>query len=507
MILVTGATGLVGKAVVKALLGAGQPVVAAVRQLPGQHDMHNSSLRWAVVGSINNQTKWCLPLWGVDTVLHCAARTHVMREHAVDALALYREVNVEGTLNFAQQAAEAGVRRFVFISSIKVNGEANLPGQPFTEECDLAPQDAYSQSKAEAERALLALAAQTGMELVIVRPPLVYGPGVKGNFEDLAKAVRYGLPLPLGAVHNKRSLVALDNLVSLVLLCADRIRSPLAANQIFVVADGLDVSTTMLLRKMAQTAGRPSRLLPVPVGLLRAAARLLGKRAHADRLLNNLQVNASKARTLLGWRPVVTMDEQLAKMLTMPTACSRPLLRLLDVALSAVGLLALFPLLLLVCLVSWFDIGSPLFIQARVGRHQRPFMLIKFRTMLPETPHMASHLVGDESITRWGALLRRTKLDELPQLWNVLLGNMSLVGPRPCLLNQQELIQARAARGVYALRPGITGFAQVKGIDMSAPELLAQTDARMLRELNLCSYFKYIFFTIFGNRWGGGALK
>lgn len=200
----------------------------------------------------------------------------------------------------------------MFISSIGVNGSQST--KPFTEACTPQPNDAYAVSKLEAELALLDLASETGMEVVIIRPPLVYGPSAPGNFGSLVRALQRGLPLPLGALHNQRSLVALDNLVSLVLLCADRDRSPEAANQVFVVADGEDVSTTTLLRKVAQAAGRPSRLLPVPAWLLRAGASLLGKRAVADRLLGNLQVDATKARTLLGWRPVVTMDEQLAKM-------------------------------------------------------------------------------------------------------------------------------------------------------------------------------------------------
>lgn len=317
MILVTGSTGFVGQAVVQGVLAADMSVVAAVRQLQsyvaGGTDAPNS-LQRKVVGDINSQTDWQLALQGVQTVVHCAARAHVMREHAADALAAYRDVNVAGTLRLAQQAAAAGVQRLVFLSSIKVNGEATAAGQQFTERDVPAPEDAYGESKLEAEQALLDLAAQTGMEVVIIRPPLVYGPGVKGNFAGMARAVQRGLPLPLGAVHNQRSLVALDNLVSLVVLCADRARSPQAANQVFVVADGEDVSTSTLLRKVARAAGRPSRLLPVPAGLLRAGASLLGKRAVADRLLGNLQVDATKARTLLGWRPVVTMDEQLAKM-------------------------------------------------------------------------------------------------------------------------------------------------------------------------------------------------
>jgi nucleoside-diphosphate-sugar epimerase len=312
MILLTGATGFIGRAVSVALLGNGTSLVASVRTRHAQATPAAEGLRWVAVGDINAQTVWQTPLVGVHTVVHCAARAHVLREQATDILAAFREVNVAGTLRLAQQAAEAGVQRFVFLSSIGVNG--NQTSVPFDEAATPHPHDAYAVSKLEAEQTLLALAAQTGMEVVIIRPPLVYGSGAPGNFASLVRWVQRGLPLPLGAVHNKRSFVALENLVSLVLLCADRARSPLAANQVFVVADGEDVSTSTLLRKVARAAGRPSRLLPVPASWLRAGASLLGKRAVADRLLGNLQVDATKARTLLGWQPVVTMDEQLAKM-------------------------------------------------------------------------------------------------------------------------------------------------------------------------------------------------
>lgn len=250
-------------------------------------------------------------LAGVDVVIHCAALAHV-QSSGLAGLEDFRSVNANGALKLAEVASKSGVKRFVFLSSIGVNG--NQTTAPFTEASVPHPHDAYAVSKFEAEQALLDLAAQTGMEVVIIRPPLVYGPGAPGNFGSLVRWVQRGLPLPLGAVHNQRSLVALDNLVSLVLLCADRTRSPQAANQVFVVADGEDVSTSTLLRKVARAAGRRSRLLPVPASWLRAVASLLGKRAVADRLLGNLQVDATKARTLLGWRPVVTMDEQLAKM-------------------------------------------------------------------------------------------------------------------------------------------------------------------------------------------------
>lgn len=181
-------------------------------------------------------------------------------------------------------------------------------------------------------------------------------------------------------------------------------------------------------------------------------------------------------------------------------------LRLLDVLLAGVGLLLLWPVLLVLCVLGWLDTRSPLFRQERVGRHQRPFVLVKFRTMRVGTASVASHLASSAAITRFGAFLRRTKLDELPQLWNVLWGDMSLVGPRPGLFNQAELTAARVAHGVYAARPGITGLAQVNGIDMSTPDLLAQTDARMLRELGVVSYFKFIVLTVLG-RGTGDAVK
>jgi nucleoside-diphosphate-sugar epimerase len=515
--LLTGATGFVGQAVAQVLLQSGQPVVAAVRQLPakeakasGASDATGVGPIWQVVGSIEGKTDWQVALQGVQIVVHCAACAHVIHEHEAYALAAYREVNLLGTLRLAHQAAAAGVRRFVFLSSIKVNGESTVPGQAFTEADVPAPQDAYGQSKAEAEQGLLALAAQTDMEVVIIRPPLVYGPDVKGNFAGMLKALQRGLPLPLGAVHNQRSLVALDNLVSLVLLCADRERSPQAANHVFVVADGQDVSTTTLLRKVAQAAGCPSCLLPVPLSLLRAGATLLAKRAVVNRLLGNLQVDATKARTLLGWRPVVTMEQQLAaifapNMTHRMSLATRAVLRLLDVLLAGAGLLVLWPLLLVLYGLGLFDTGAPLLRQERVGRHQRAFVLFKFRTMRRDTAHVASHLASSAAITPLGAVLRRTKLDELPQLWNVLLGHMSLVGPRPSLFNQIDLTQARSAHGVFAARPGITGLAQVKGIDMSTPELLAQTDARMLRELSVRNYFKFIFLTVLGKGAGDGV--
>jgi UDP-glucose 4-epimerase len=229
---------------------------------------------------------------------------------AADPLEEFRRVNVQGTLNLARQAAAAGVRRFVFVSSIKVNGEATQLGQPFTADDAPAPLDAYGVSKMEAERGLREIARQTGMEVVIIRPPLVYGPGVKANFAAMMRWLKRGVPLPLGAIHNQRSLVSLDNLVDLLVTC---ITHPAAANQTFLVSDGADVSTTELLRRMGQALGRPARLMPVPVSWLKLAAAMVGKQDVAQRLCGSLQVDIEKTRRLLGWTPPLSLDQGLKR--------------------------------------------------------------------------------------------------------------------------------------------------------------------------------------------------
>jgi len=286
-LLVTGGSGFVGQALLRAL---------------GDIPVH--------IASLADSANWSSVLVGVSEVVHLAARVHVMQDNAADPLAAFRAVNVDGTLNLARQAAAAGVKRFVFVSSVKVNGETTLPEQAFTEADTTSPQDAYGVSKHEAEMGLRELGAQTGMEIVIIRPPLVYGPGVKANFASLMRAVQRGWPLPLGAVHNRRSLVALDNLVDFIITC---ISHSLAANQTFLVSDGHDLSTTELVRGLARAAGVPARLLPVPVWALQAGASLLGKGDAVQRLCGNLQVDISKARSLLGWVPPVSVEEGLRR--------------------------------------------------------------------------------------------------------------------------------------------------------------------------------------------------
>ncbi|MDQ7004664.1 MAG: SDR family oxidoreductase [Ghiorsea sp.] len=307
-VLITGATGFVGGAVVQRLVNIGEhQVVAAVRKVSDQLPQAVQRVR---VGGLSLDTDYTKALSGVDVIVHAAARVHVMDDDAANPLAEFRKVNVDGTLNLAKQAAEAGVKRFVFISSIKVNGETTTGKPPFSPDDTYQTTDPYGLSKLEAEQGLFKLAQETGMEVVVIRPPLIYGPHVKANFKKLMETVYKGIPLPLGAVHNQRSLVALDNLVDFIVLCTAH---PKAANEVFLISDDEDVSTTQLLQKIGKAVGKPARLIPVPVGLMRFAAKLLGKADVAERLFGSLQVDSSKARELLGWQPVVSMDEQLQK--------------------------------------------------------------------------------------------------------------------------------------------------------------------------------------------------
>jgi len=262
-----------------------------------------------VVGDINPHTNWTNSLIGVDVVIHLAARVHVMNDVALDPLEEYRNANTLATIHLAEEAAKAGVKRFIYLSSIKVNGEETNLGQSYSEDSTPAPIDPYGVSKWEAELGLEKICAQTGMEFVIIRPPLIYGPGVKANFQKLMRLVAQGLPLPLGAVHNQRSMLALDNLVGFI---AEVMKNPLAANQRFLLSDGEDISTSQLLKLIAKGMGKSIWLLPVPAFFLRAAAQVLSASSAADRLLGSLQIDSSKARQLLQWQPPLSVEEGIA---------------------------------------------------------------------------------------------------------------------------------------------------------------------------------------------------
>ncbi len=303
-VLVTGANGFIGSALCPHLTELGHEVVPVVRR---QSNIANEVI-------VHDVASWKAVLNGCDSVIYLAARAHVMQDQERNPLQAFRVSNVDTTIELAKRAVEAGVRRFVFMSTIKVNGEETAPGCSFRPEDLTEPKDPYAISKWEAEQGLLEIAKRTGLEVVIIRPPLVYGPGVKGNFATLIKWVKIGVPLPFGSLRNRRSMIGLDNLLGFTVLCADIARSPNAKGQVFLVSDGEDVSTAELLHRVAKAYGCKSRMFSVPVDLMRLAARCTGKSSLADRLFGSLAVDNSKARQMLGWHPSSSMDEQLQKM-------------------------------------------------------------------------------------------------------------------------------------------------------------------------------------------------
>ena len=303
-VLVTGANGFVGSALCAEAIRRGSHVKGATRsacELP-------VGVESTIIDSIDDETNWVDALYGVDVVIHLAARVHVMKDVSVDPLAEFRKINVAGTEQLARCAAESGAKRFVYVSSIKVNGEQTSATQPFTELDEANPQDPYGVSKWQAELALHRIALETGLELVIVRPPLVYGPGVKGNFAQMLKVLAKGIPLPLASVRNLRSLVYVENLVDALILCATH---PAAAGQTYLVSDGEDISTPDLLRQLGVAMGHPARLFPCPPALLKLAGRLTGKGEQVERLLGSLRVDSSKIRRELNWTPPYTLEQGL----------------------------------------------------------------------------------------------------------------------------------------------------------------------------------------------------
>lgn len=326
-VLITGATGFVGQALSALLIKQGFQIRSVIRSKP-DHYSHNVS-RKAIntaesfaVGSIGPHTNWSDSLRDIDTVIHLAARVHVMNDRIENPVAAYREVNTAGTELLAKEAAKSGARRFIYLSTIKVNGEetglrtkasglkAKNLNKYFSESDIPHPKDPYAISKWEAEDVLRTISSETLMEVVIVRPPLVYGPGVKANFLNLLKIADKGIPLPLGSINNARSFVSLDNLIDFITCC---IKHPAAAGETFLVSDGEDLSTPELIKKIAQFMGRPCRLFPFPPNLLHIVGKLIGKSDMIDRLTGSLQVDISKAQNVLGWKPPMSVDAGLRK--------------------------------------------------------------------------------------------------------------------------------------------------------------------------------------------------
>lgn len=306
-ILLTGSSGFVGRAILKYAQESGFNIRPVFRTM-SDVSVHTNAV---FVQDLNARTDWALALKDVKVVIHVASIPFKQRKETLDMLNNYRKINVDGTLNLARQAAEVGVRRFIFISSIKVNGENTRVGYPFTADGEIDPQGAYALSKSEAELQLKQVANETGMELTIIRPPMIYGPGVKGNMFLLVRCIRKGLPLPLASVtKNRRSLVSIDNLVDLIVVC---INHPKAANQTFLISDGEDLSTSVLLKKIGNALGKPAHLFFFPTVLLSLIATLIGLGKNSERLLGSLQVDIKSTCEILNWSPSLSMDEALRR--------------------------------------------------------------------------------------------------------------------------------------------------------------------------------------------------
>jgi len=304
-VLITGATGFVGSSLITRLLQEKVRLTTAV--LDGEDIGHlPTDIKRVIVQPLSELSDYSTALQHVDIVIHLAARVHIMQDSAMDPLQEFRRVNLQGTERLARQAAQAGVKRFVFISTVKVHGEETTT--PYREDSPVTPLDPYGISKAEAETMLRHIAEEAGLEVVIVRPPLAYGPGVKANFRQLMSVISRGVPLPFASIRNRRSLIFVENLVDALTCCAIH---PKAAGQTFLVSDGVDISTPELIRSVAAALERPVRLLPFPPSLLRLAGRLIGKSAEVDRLLGSLTVDTSKIRRELDWKPPYTMEQGL----------------------------------------------------------------------------------------------------------------------------------------------------------------------------------------------------
>ena len=429
------------------------------------------------------------------TIVHTAALVHNSTKNATEEQ--FDQVNYQLTLALAKKAKKEGVKHFIFLSTMSVYG---LSTGHITASTPLNPNTPYGQSKAKAENALKALSSEDFV-VTIIRPPMVYGPNCKGNYKTLYKIANIAPIFP--KVNNKRSAIFIDNLSAFIKIVIDnKIEGTLFPQN----SEYLNTSEAVsLLAKASSKKIYISKLAGFGVNLLMFSPtfqKAFGNLTYDPNLSggpNDLEYN------------MVNFKDSVKKSADFSEAESGSKNRLiwqrpLDIALSAAGLVVTSPLLIGTTIVGYFDTGSPLFIQERVGKDKKPFKLVKFRTMSLDTASVASHLADNSSITKLGKILRKTKLDELPQLINVLKGEMSLVGPRPNLFNQEDLIVARDSQDVYDVLPGITGLAQLSGIDMSTPELLAEIDSKMINSLTPKKYFSYIIRTALG-KGSGDAIK
>jgi len=490
---VSGANGFVGQGLITELVSLGLRVTPWVR---AKHGLLNEKI---VPDFINPNQISDSFFSDCDVFVHLAARVHRTKENADEARTEYRLINYECTLALARAAARAGVKHFVFISSVKVNGEYSE--NPLHESDQPKPLGAYGEFKWLAEQSLHALARETDMLVTIIRPPLIYGPGVGANFLTLIKWLYYSMPVPLRLVSNKRSFVYLGNLINAVVTC---IKNPPDSSHTFFVSDDSDLTTHELCKKISLILGVPLISVAVPPKCLKFLARLIGKQEQMNRLQESLQVKIDSIRLELKWTPPFTVSQGLADTVEWykkknEIERKKFLKRILDLFIASFATVLLFiPMMIVALLVKITSVGPILYWSERVGAGNITFKMPKFRTMRLGTPVVATHLLTNPSayLTPIGNFLRMTSLDELPQILCIFQGSMSWVGPRPALYNQLDLISLRTNLGVHQLIPGVTGLAQVNGRDELDIPTKVQYDKEYLMNQSLRLDIKILILTI-----------
>ncbi len=462
-IAITGASGFVGVYLSRYLRELGYHVTCFTRS----GSMQTENCQEFQVGPLEN----CKPkdlaqkLKGIDTVVHLAGRAHVMSEEG-NTYHEYKKANVDATTILALACQTAGIKNLIYFSSIKVNGE-ETHGHPFTELDPPSPRDDYGKSKLQAEEVLSHWSEKTQASVQVIRPPLIYGAGVKGNLNLFKKLIDLNIPIPLGAfIQNKRSLISLPNLSSAVQALIEK---PTPGFNVYLIKEAQDFSTRQIMELMAEAGQKKPIFLNIPIPLIRIVLGLLGKRSIFDRLNGNLQVDSSKLQQKLSWTPKNEAIEGFIAMMKTSQKPYYPLSKaIFDKTFAFALLLFLAPIFLIIAaLVKVTSTGPIFYYSDRIGRDNRIFSMPKFRTMKIHTPQVATHLLTNPKsyLTPVGNFLRKSSLDELPQLLAVLNGDMSIVGPRPALFNQEDLISLRTQNNVHRLKPGVTGWAQINGRD------------------------------------------
>lgn len=514
IVLVVGASGFVGKYLLTELVARGRNVRVASRKTV---NLKSEQMQIIDIPDLTSlQYDWTAALQDVDCIVYLAARVHVMNDNHPQPLLAYRAVNKDAPIHLAKIACQKGVKRFVYLSSVKVMGESSE--RPFTEEDQPNPIDPYGISKLEAEQELLLIGKSSNLEVTIIRPPLVYGFGVKANFMELARIVELGLPIPIGAIQNKRSMVYIENLVDAIALVLEH---PAAANEVFLVSDDEDISTPELARQLGVGFEKAVWLPNVPIEWLKIGAKLIRRTSTIQRLTESLQISSTKIKTNLGWTPPYTVSQGLLKTVESLklerkkdlnqesesydlTSVQIRYLNYRTIIEKFIALLLIFlslPIVLILCILIKLDSKGPIFfIQKRIGYKSKTFNCFKFRTMKVGTPNISTEEMqktGLNPITRIGYWLRRTSFDELPQILNILLGQMSFIGPRPALPMQDFVVQMRSKCGADNLPPGITGLAQVRGRDSLIDDEKVKLDYYYYRQLSFRQDMGILYETIY----------